>query len=144
MTFDTLVDQLVGRGFARATAEAEIRRQRPELAPDPAEVQRDAAVREKAEQAAVTKLFREHGFTVRSTSQARPSKIALGFPDLFVTHKRLAIGFFFETKRRVGGVVSDAQQDFANDCARCGISWYTGDRHRAAALMRQLKVPPIP
>lgn len=103
---------------------------------DPATVERNARVREKEEQAAVTKLFRTHGFTVRSTSQARPSKIALGFPDLFVTHRSKPLAFFWETKRQVGGVLSDAQRDFAADCARCGIVCHAGDRYHAAAFLR--------
>lgn len=115
-----------------------------EVPPDPKAIERDKRIREKAEQEAVTKLFRRHGFTVRSTSQARPSKIAIGFPDLFVTHRSRPLAFFWETKRQVGGVVSEAQQEFADDCARCGVRWYTGDRYHAAAFLRAENIPEVP
>lgn len=134
--FDEMVDQLVGMGFPRDRAEAQVRQQFPAIAPAPEKAERDARIREKQEQLAVTKVFLRHGFKVRSTSQARPSKIALGFPDLFVTHKARPFGFFWETKRQVGGALSIDQQAFADDCARCGIRWYTGDRYHAEALMR--------
>lgn len=134
--FERLVGQLTGMGFPRDKAEAQVRAQFPAIAPAPERAERDARILEKKEQQEVTKVFMRHGFTVRSTSQARPSKIALGFPDLFVTHNAKPFGFFWETKRQVGGHVSIDQEKFAADCARCGIRWYTGDRYHAEALMR--------
>jgi hypothetical protein len=134
--FDQIVNGLLRLGFSRERATAEAARQFPHLAPAPEKAERDARILEKAEQLAVTKVFLRHGFKVRSTSQARPSKIALGFPDLFVTHKAKPFAFFWETKRQVGGALSVDQQAFADDCARCGIRWYTGDRYHAEALMR--------
>jgi hypothetical protein len=141
--FEENVGHLTAMGFSRAEAEAAVRTQL-RLAPvlDPHERRRED-IREKAEQAAVVKLFRMHGFKVRSTSQARASKIAIGFADLFVTHKTLALGFFFETKRQVGGVISEAQKEFAEDCVRCGILWYAGDRYTAQRIIQQFNVPEI-
>jgi hypothetical protein len=134
--FERLVGQLTTLGFPRDRAVAQVRQQFPAIAPAPEKAERDARVLEKTEQREVTKVFQCHGFTVRSTSQARPSKVAPGLPDLFVTHKAKPFGFFWETKRQVGGTLSIDQQAFADDCARCGIRWYTGDRYHAEALMR--------
>lgn len=102
----------------------------------PGAFERAESIREKEEQAEVTKVFQRRGFTVRSTSQARPSKIAIGFPDLFVTHKTRPIAFFWESKRQVKGVLSEAQKEFANDCHRCGVKCLAGDRYHAAAFLR--------
>lgn len=103
--------------------------------------ERDARILEKAEQAEIVKLFRRHGFVVRSTSQARASKIAVGFYDLFCTHKTLPIALFFDSKRQVGSVWSEAQKDFENDCHRCGILCYHGDRYEAQRILIEHKIP---
>ncbi len=128
-----LVAQLERAGVSHDAAVREATR-RLGMAPDaPA---REQHVLEKAEQAAIVKLFREHGCTVRSTSQARAAKISIGFPDLFVTHKTLPLAFFWESKRQVGGIISEAQEEFGADCWRCGIRWYAGDRHAALKVLR--------
>jgi hypothetical protein len=134
--YDATLRALESQGVPREKALKYAREQWPEVAAeqDAAAVKR-SEIREKEEQAAVIKLFREHGFTVRSTSQARRSKIAIGFPDLFVTHRTMPLAFFFETKRQVGGVVSDAQRDFGDDCRRCGIKWFAGDRDEAQRII---------
>jgi hypothetical protein len=103
-----------------------------------AEQQRDARILEAAEQKEVIKCLREHGFTVRSTSQYRASKIAIGVADLWCTHREQPIAFWWETKRQVGGVLSDAQRDFADDCARCNIRCYSGHRYDAERVCREL------
>lgn len=102
----------------------------------PDAVQRDARIREKEEQAAIIKLFRAHGFTVRSTSQSRASRVALGLPDLWVTHNTKPLAFWFEVKRQSGGVLSEFQKDFAADCERCGVKCMAGDRYHAEAFLR--------
>lgn len=143
--FDRLVSAMTALHVPRPKAEAAARAQLGITGSgadvDPAQCERDGSIAEKAEQLAIVKLFREHGCTVRSTSQARPSKIAIGFPDLFVTHRTLPLAFFWETKRQVGGVVSDAQKDFGADCWRCGVRWYTGDRHDAQRLLDEQHIP---
>lgn len=139
--FEEKVASFVAANVGFEAAERHVRKNFPALAADyDAHRERQTNVLEKAEQLAVIKYLRERGFTVRSTSQARASKIAIGFADLLVTHKRLPIAFFFETKRQKGGVISEAQQEFGDDCRRCGIAWYAGDRYEAARICRELGV----
>jgi hypothetical protein len=142
--YDELVASLLLKQIPRHLAERAAREHLGITSGTPEVSARDASILEKTEQREIIKLFREHGCTVRSTSQARPSKIALGFPDLFVTHKRLPLAFFWESKRQVKGVISDAQQDFAEDCWRCGVRWYAGDRFDAERVLDELHVPRIP
>jgi hypothetical protein len=141
--FDQIVESIVhATGVDRARA-AEIARTNG-FTPDEltleqlAQQRRDARILEAAEQKEVIKVFREHGCTVRSTSQYRPSKVSIGLPDLFCAHHEHPIAFWWETKRQVGGVVSEAQRDFAADCQRCGIKWYSGDRYDAERVCREL------
>ena len=109
-----------------------------------AQQRRDARILEDAEQRAVIKVFREHGFTVRSTSQHRPSKVSIGILDLFCTHTSQPIAFWFDAKRQVGGVISDAQRDFMADCWRCGMKAYAGDRYEAERICRDHGLSRIP
>lgn len=104
----------------------------PTLTPEQlAQQQRDANAREKEEQWEVTKRFRVCGFKVRSTSQARASKIAPGIPDLIIHHRDAPIFLFWESKRQVGGKYSDAQLEFREDCERAAITCIGGDRYDA-------------
>lgn len=136
--FDQLVDNLVGRtGIPRDRAEVIIAQNRPDLAPklSDAERERDARIRENAEQVEVIKLFRRYGFKARSTSQSRPSKIALGIPDLILVHRARGFALFWETKRQVGGVQSEEQQEFESDCRLAGWTYRMGDRYDAARYL---------
>lgn len=139
LAFEAAVNQLVDLGYSRPEAEQAVRKQHPQLAPTfPLNGERDERALERAEQIEVRKLFCAFGFTVRNLSQYRPSHVAPGFPDLFVTHNRERIAFFFETKRQVGGKRSPAQVEFAADCNRCGVPCYHGDRYSAAQLLVDL------
>lgn len=138
LTYDEVFASLRKLGVAEEKARSRARELCPITPEEQATTERDARVKEKAEQAAVIKLLREHGFTVRSTSQARASKVALGLPDLWCTHKTKPIAFWWETKRQVGGVLSEAQAEFAADCQRVGVGWHSGDRFHAAEVMRDL------
>lgn len=143
LSFDEAVSALQAcSGIDRGRAEAAVRATGqfsapPVLVADPA---RDDSIAEKAEQAEVARLFRAHGFTVRSTSQARASKVAPGIADLFVTHTSRPIGFWWETKRQIGGKLSPAQVVFREDCERCGIPCQSGDRYDAAAYLAGLGI----
>ena len=97
----------------------------------------DADVRrlEKAEQALVVRLFRAFGCTVRSTSQARASKVAPGLPDLLVHHRPTRQFWFWETKRPQGGTLSPDQVDFAEDCEACRVAWYSGSLRDAESVL---------
>lgn len=137
-TFAQLVDSMIAQGVPPERAQRFAREQLGDT--DEPIVSRNARILEKAEQTAIRKLFIEYGFKVRSTSSVRPSKIAIGFPDLFVTHATMPLGFFWETKRQVGGVVSEAQEEFGADCWRCGIRWYTGDRFDAQSFLEKERI----
>lgn len=100
----------------------------------------DSDVLEKAEQNEVMKLFRAFGFKVRNLSQPRATKQAPGLPDLWVMHRERPIAFWFEVKRQVGGRYSDAQIEFRDDCARCGVSWKGGDRRAAEQMLVDMGV----
>lgn len=136
LAFEAAVNELVSKGYERHVAEREVRRQLPQIAPSfPLAGEKDERALERAEQIEVRKLFCAFAFTVRNLSQYRPSRVAPGFPDLFVTHNRERIAFFFETKRQIGGNRSPAQIEFAADCNRCGVPCYHGDRFAAAQLL---------
>jgi hypothetical protein len=142
--FDDLVNQLIRMGYARETAEQEVRTQHPELSPTaPIASQNSEYVLEKTEQAEIYKLFRAYGFEVMNLSQARASKQAAGLGDAFVIHKTLPIAFWFECKRSVGGELSSEQKRFRDNCIRCNVAYHSGDRRHAAALLvfHKLAVP---
>jgi hypothetical protein len=130
--FDHLVSQLERSGVARDAAVKHARGKYPEAAIEKEhQALKRADILEKEEQTEVTKLFRAFRFEVRNLSQYRPSKVAPGLPDLFVTHRELPIGFFWETKRQVGARASEAQKQFRADCLRCKIGHGYGDRFAA-------------
>jgi hypothetical protein len=120
---------------AKAEATARLNGHTPSIAID--EQKRDDVL-EKAEQWEVAKLFIAFGFKVDNLSQARRTKQAPGLPDLWCMHRELAIAFWWETKRQVGGKLSDAQIDFRDDCARCHVGYGAGDRHAARTHLIKL------
>lgn len=130
--YDAFVAQLKAAGVARDAAEREaIRRYPMALREITVSAQHRAMILEKEEQHEIARLFREFGFTVRHLSQARASKQSPGLPDLWVTHRELPIAFWWESKRQVGGKLSDVQVEFRNDCLRTGVGYGTGDRYAA-------------
>lgn len=133
--FESAVRELVGMGFDRAVAEAQVRGQMRIDAPPAASLSLGASADEKREQAEVVKLFRAYGGKVYSLSQARASKQTPGLPDLWVVFNGIRRAFWFETKRQVGGRLSDAQREFGIECTTAGVSWYVGDRRTAAEIL---------
>jgi hypothetical protein len=95
----------------------------------------DERALERDTQAEIVKLFRAFGCVVRGTSQARPSKIAVGLPDLLVHHRGTRQFWFWEAKRPRGGVLSADQLVFAEDCAACDTLWGVGSRVDAEAWL---------
>lgn len=164
--YDALVQALQRETHIdRARAEAIVRanlRARGEPVPhderDPATVERDARVLEKAEQTEIVKLFRAHGFKVYSLSQARAAKQTPGLPDLWVTKSweitqnsggriygdgaksTRHVAFWWESKRQVGGVLSTAQQEFRDECLAAGVAHCVGDRYAARDYLTSLGI----
>lgn len=136
--YAAMVEQLVERRVPRDKAEARAR----ELCSDapPLEIARDPLVLEKAEQHACYKLFRAYGFNVRNLSQARASRQGAGLGDAWVVHRVEPIAFWWETKRQVEGELSPAQVEMRDDCERCVIPYYSGDRYHAAELLVRLEL----
>lgn len=142
--YDALVQQLRAANVADEAAHREARRRYPDAATEQqAEVERRADVLEKDEQRAVVRMLREFGFTVRTLSQARASKQTPGLFDLFCTHRERPIAFWFDTKRQVGGKLSEAQQEFMADCRRCGVGAYAGDRYTVRTILITLGLAQI-
>lgn len=98
--FDQLVAGLMDRGFSRAVAEAEIRRQRPHLAPAAPELREDAIEDEHVD--AGDEMMLALGFTVIRLSQKRASKITAGVPDRRYYHPRRKIVLWWEAKSNTG------------------------------------------
>jgi hypothetical protein len=139
--FERTVTQLMVQGFDRATAEREVRRQFPLISPPPPDLMRTIRaenVREKEEQAYISKLFRGFGCRVYNLSQARATKQTPGLPDLWVTHRERGLAFWFEVKRQQGGRLSEAQREFRHECTAAHVSHYVGDRRDAAHALVQL------
>lgn len=79
---------------------------------------------EKDNQQAIRSYWMSLGCTVLMLSQYRASKVALGLPDLYVFGpERLAVAWWWETKRPVDAEISDEQIAFAQQCARTR-TWY--------------------
>lgn len=148
-TVDGLATELQAQhGISRDAALRAARAHFGAKAPDsPAEIARDDKILEKAEQAAIVKLFRAYGCTVRNLSQARASKQAPGIGDLWVTRRQRiveraggrfhqpGIAFWFESKRQVGGKRSPDQVEFGEDCIESGVGYGFGDRYDAAKFL---------
>ena len=93
---------------------------------------------EKVVQRAVVNFYRQLGCWVKSTSQARRSKVALGLPDLLVFWPAREAFWFMEVKRP-GGKLSVDQIAFKALAADCGITVVVGGLTEAAkhiALIR--------
>jgi hypothetical protein len=138
LSYDAIVDGLVRQGVPRAAAE---RRARDEIGFSPeqrAAEERRENVLEKEEQYEIRKLLMAFGFHVYNLSQARAAKQTPGLPDLWNVHRTLPIAFWWETKRQVGGELSEPQEDFRDECHRCHVGHGTGDRYAVAEHLRQL------
>ncbi len=139
----------------RARAEEVARRNFPTLAPSSPRVVpktiavdgrpepiggfvRDPNIDEDEEQAEIADLFRAYGATVRSTSQKRRSRIALGIADLIVMFPARGFSLWWETKRQVGGVQLPDQVEFENDCRSSGWTYRLGDRYDVARYLVNL------
>lgn len=141
MNFEERVQQLVDMGFDRSVAEREVTRQHPELARlFPVEPTKDDRVLENEEQREIVRIAGAYKFRVWNLSQYRPSKVARGFADLFLTHKWLPIALFWETKRQVGGARSTPQVEFGEDCTRCGVGYGFGDRYALVEKLIELEI----
>lgn len=157
--FTGLVDQLVRQtSMERTRAEGIIRRNFPALAArlnaprvvpktTPADegraeplngFARDPNIDEDEEQEKVVELFRAYGAVVRSTSQKRPSKIALGLADLIVMFPTRGFALWWETKRQVGGEQRPDQRQFEDDCRASGWTYRLGDRYDVARYLLNL------
>lgn len=90
--------------------------------------------RESQVQARVTDLFRSVGAFVYSTSQNRPSRVAVGLPDLIVLLPRGLGVVFFETKAPKGKQ-SDSQVLFEARCAQSGTPYVCGGLEEARAAL---------
>ena len=86
---------------------------------------------EKKVQRAVVTFYRQLGCVVKSTSQARRSKVALGLPDLLVFWPARNAFWFHEVKRQ-GGKLSADQAQFKKVAEVCGIAVVVGGVHDAA------------
>lgn len=141
--FDALVAQIMATtNRDRAWAINVAKMNRPDLVAQAdasqAKIERDARILEREEQAYIAKFAKGFGFTVRSTSQYRPSKVAEGLPDLILVHRARGIGLFWETKRQVGGKQSPEQAEFEADCRLVGWTYRMGDRFDFARYLLNL------
>lgn len=142
--YDAFVQQLVAANVAEHAAHQLARLKYPDAAAEKArEAERRAGVLEKDEQREVRKLFIAFGFEVYWLSQARRTGQTPGVPDLWCMHRELPIGFYWETKRQVGGKLSDAQLLFRDGCLRCGVGYGTGDRYAARTHLIKLGLAQI-
>lgn len=79
-------------------------------------MQRSAS--EKSVQSSIINTLRTFGAHVYSTSQARPSKVAIGLPDLLVFRRER---FAFVEVKKPGGKLSPAQETFRAQCIEAGV-----------------------
>jgi hypothetical protein len=145
LTAEETVRGLVAQGVPLEVAQEQARRMYPEMFSRQAERdERDARVLEKAEQAVIVKMARASGGRVYSLSQSRATKQTPGLPDLWIMYPKW-VGFWWETKRQVGGDRSPAQIEFGEECAGAGVEYGYGDRHAFAAFLRLHNIPsPLP
>lgn len=141
--FESLVRSIMSAtDVDRAKAIQVAKMNRPELAAQAqameSKIERDARILERAEQEAIAEMARGYGFKVRSLSQYRPSKVAVGIGDLILVHRARGIGLWWETKRQVGGVQSDDQKEFEADCRLVGWTYRLGDRFDFARYLLNL------
>lgn len=134
--YDATIAALESRGVPREKALKFAREQWPEVAAQQdAAAEKRADVLEKKEQAEIVKLFRAFGFKVYNLSQARASKQTPGLPDLFCMDPERRVGFWWESKRSVGGTLSASQMLFRDQALACGINWGSGDRVAAKRFL---------
>jgi hypothetical protein len=86
-------------------------------------------------------LYRCVGCFVASTSQYRPSHVALGLPDLLVFHAGKGCFWFHEVKAP-GGTLRPAQQRFRETAEACGLTVLVGDDDVAKAHLVALGIVP--
>jgi hypothetical protein len=106
-----------------------------DITADVVQADRDARALEKAEQTEIAKAARAFGGKVYNLSQPRASKQSPGIPDLWLVFRRVRLAVWWETKRQVGGRLSPAQVEFADECHHCGVAHGSGDRHAFAAWL---------
>lgn len=99
---------------------------------------RNPNIDEDDEQLEVIDLFRAYGAVVRSTSQKRRSKLAIGIADLIVMFPTHGFALWWETKRQVGGEQRPDQAVFEADCRASGWTYRLGDRYDAARYLVNL------
>ena len=134
--YEWAVQRLIDMGVPRARAEITVRRDLPHLASAPELNDRGL---ERDEQIAIRKMAIAYGFTVDNLSQYRPSKIAVGFPDLFLRHKTLSITLFWETKSSTGKR-TNPQVEFGDDMVRCSHGYGHGDRYAFVEKLIELEL----
>lgn len=93
---------------------------------------------EKVVQRQVVAFYRQLGCVVKSTSQARRSKVALGLPDLLVFWPGRGAFWFHEVKRE-GGKLSKEQVDFQALCRACSEDFIVGGLNEAAAQVARIR-----
>jgi hypothetical protein len=145
--YETTVATLVDRGVPRDKAEARAREIYPDIAAQlDAQVERKANVLEKHEQLRIRQIATIAGCKVRTLSQPRATKQSPGLPDLWIVHLGRGLGFWWETKRQVGGARSPDQMEFAADCETTHTPYGFGDRYDFGAWLtaRGITPPAIP
>lgn len=108
-------------------------------------------IAEKDVQRQVAALLAASGFTVRNTSQVRPSMVAVGIPDLILHHPRIRKAGWFEVKKyRVRGYdprdestwrlesMSLEQEMFRTEALACGQIHAWGGVRDAQKLLLDL------
>jgi len=90
---------------------------------------------EKQVVARVMALYRAVGCSVHSTQQTRPSRQAIGLPDLWVMHPR--IGGWWHEAKRLGGKQTTGQRAFHFACEAARVPYVLGGYDEAEAFLRQ-------
>ena len=92
----------------------------------------------QSERAVVARLmyaYKAVGCTIYSTQQFRPSRQALGLPDLYLVHPRLG-GFWHEAKRP-GGRQTPVQRAFQATVEEAGVDYVLGGVEEAMAYLER-------
>lgn len=84
-------------------------------------------------QTRVARFYASCGCHVYPLSQYRPSRVAIGIPDLYVVHPRIG-GFWHEVKRP-GGKQSDGQHVFQVEVEAAGVGYVLGGVDEAHAFL---------
>lgn len=90
---------------------------------------------EKQVVARVWRLYKAVGCTIYSTQQFRPSRQAIGLPDLYVVHQRG--GAWWHEAKRPGGKQSDGQRLFQYVVERAGVGYVLGGADEARAELER-------